>query len=909
MPLSAGDKLGPYEIIALIGKGGMGEVYRARDLKLGRMAAIKVLPDALVQDAERRSRFQCEAKILAGLSHPNIAAVYGWDESGGTLALVMELVEGRPLDQAIPRKGMPLDEALQCAIQVARGLEAAHRAGVVHRDLKPSNVMLTSVGVVKLLDFGLAKLAAAPQPDSPLDETVTATFTQAGAIMGTVAYMSPEQAQGKPIDARSDLFSFGTMLFEMLTGERPFRGDNQASTLAAILREDPKAVSTLASVPHELDRVVGRCLRKSVERRFQTASDLRVALEELAEEASSGQLAAAAPAPVKRHRFWWTAGVAAIAALVATVYWMPPHSGSTLRPLRQLTFESGMALMPALSPDGRMLVYSSDRSGEGVLDLWIRQTAAGDPHRLTSGMGTATNPQFSPDGTKVLFLSGNSIFEIPAFSGPARRLAENAGPFTVSSRGEIAYVPPRTGVVQTIRIMSLQGSETHEWRSDCKSITPPGWSPDGSRLAIIGECGPEFGLYVVPRQGGAPARIPLPVTGNAQRELLPIASRVQWYRLAQGSSREELILPMRNGDSMNLYRIGLDGSISAVTQGTGWEGAAAVSGNGEMVFTRAEYLPTVWSMPLEGRAGAAERPRKEAAPAGLFGVSRDGAKLIFGRMAGLTKGELVSRELAAGTETVIATHELITGGIGSFWTHVSPDASQAIYRMNSNRGRGSIGHCLLSLMGGAPECRATACSAGSRESCELLLDPRFSLASGWRPDGTRVLGECEDGGICELNPADWNVRQIVHKPAGEVLLYPSYSWDGKWIAFMQRGGGLTAITMARVTANGTVAPRSEWVRISPAEVKAAARPRFSADGKLIFYIKNEGGVQHLVRQPVDLAAGRAGGPAVVIAPVQIFPAWFADSIGSPTSTVEVSKDRVYFNSVELRGNVWTTSLH
>jgi hypothetical protein len=312
-----------------------------------------------------------------------------------------------------------------------------------------------------------------------------------------------------------------------------------------------------------------------------------------------------------------------------------------------------------------------------------------------------------------------------------------------------------------------------------------------------------------------------------------------------------------------------------------------------MVFTRAEYLPTVWSMSLEGRVGAAEPPKKEAAPAGLFGVSRDGAKLIFGRMAGLTKGELVSRELAAGTETVIATHELITGGIGSFWTHVSPDASQAIYRMNSSRG--SIGHCLVSLMGGAPECRS--------------LHPRFTLASGWRPDGTGVLGECEDGAICELNPADWTVRQIVHKPAGELLLYPSYSWDGKWIAFMQRGGGLTAITMARVATNGTVAPQSEWVRISPAEVKAAARPRFSADGKFIFYIKNEGGVQHLVRQPVDLAAGRAGGPAAVIAPVQIFPAWFADSIGSPTSTVAVSKDRVYFNSVELRGNVWTTSLN
>jgi hypothetical protein len=312
-----------------------------------------------------------------------------------------------------------------------------------------------------------------------------------------------------------------------------------------------------------------------------------------------------------------------------------------------------------------------------------------------------------------------------------------------------------------------------------------------------------------------------------------------------------------------------------------------------MVFTRAEYLPTIWSLPVDGSAGAVAPPRKEATPAGLFGVSRDGAKLVFGRMTGMTKGELVARELASGAETVIASHELNPGGIGSFWTQVSPDASQAVYRMNS--GLANVGHCLVSLTGGAPRC--------------LAMQARFSLASGWRADGKRVLGECEDGAICEMDPADWSVRQIVHKPAGELLLYPSYSWDGKWMAFMQRGGGTTVIAMAPVRDDGTVAPQSEWVRISPPEVKAAARPRFTSDGKLLFYIRNEGGVQHLVRQPVDLAAGRAGGPPVVFASVQIFPAWFADSIGSPTSTVEVSKSRVYFNSVELRGNVWTTSLH
>jgi WD40 repeat protein len=473
-------------------------------------------------------------------------------------------------------------------------------------------------------------------------------------------------------------------------------------------------------------------------------------------------------------------------------------------------------------------------------------------------------------------------------------LVENAGPFTVSSRGEIAFVSALTGVLKPVYIVGSQGGEPHEWRSDCKAGTPPGWAPDGQRLAFVGTCGQDSGLFVVPRQGGAPVRIPMPATGEALGNVLPRgASRVQWYRLAPGSSREGLILPMRNGDSMNLYRFGLDGVMTAVTQGTGWEAGASVSASGEMVFTRAEYLPTIWSMPVDGSTAATAPPRKEVAPAGLFGVSRDGAKLVFGRMAGMTKGELVARDLAAGTETVIASHDLMIGGIGSFWTQVSPDASQAVYRMNP--GPTKIGHCLVSLMGGAPRC--------------LEMQFRFSLASGWRPDGTRIVGECEQGAICEMDPADRSVRQIVHKPAGEELLYPSYSWDGKWMAFMQRGGGNTAIAMARVRADGTVAPETEWVRVSPAEVKTAARPRFTQDGKLIFYIKNEGGVQHLVRQPVDLAAGRAGGPAAVIAPVQIFPAWFADSIGSPTSTVAVSKDRVYFNSVELRGNVWTTSLH
>jgi hypothetical protein len=889
MPLLPGDRIGSYEIVAPLGAGAMGQVFRARDTHLDRMAAIKVLPDVFLQDPERRARLQREAKILAALHHPNIAAVYGWEERGESSALVMELVEGRRLDELIPRGGMTLDRALDLAIQIARGLDAAHHAGIVHRDLKPSNVMVTAAGVVKLLDFGLATHSAAASP-GPADEIETAAVTRTaeGAIVGTVAYMSPEQAQGKPLDARSDLFSFGVMLFEMLTGRRPFRDHDRVSTLAAILRDEPQAVSAIVPAPHEIDRVIARCLRKPVERRFQTASDLRVALEELAEESSSGKLLAGAAPPARRPswRIPAVVGVAA-AALGAVWYFSLRPAPPAPRAMRQLTFESGMAMMPALSPDGKLLAYASDRAGEAALDLWIRQLAGGEPLRLTSGMGMVSNPQFSPDGTRVFFLNGSSIFEIPALGGQARRVLENAGPFTVSSQGEIAFETGRNGIDSPILIASAAGGPAREWRPECGVSAPPGWSPDGQRLAFIGHCKGGAGIFVAPRQGGELKALPNSAQ-NAER-LIGMATRVQW-RPAGPRFREGLIVPLRNGDSVNLFGAGMDGVFSPITQGTGREAEASVAGNGEMVFTRAEYHPAIWSLAAD--ATAQVTPRREAAPATLFTVSRDDARLVFARMVGLTRGDLVSRDLASGNETVIASHEVVPGGFGNFWSQLSPDASQVVYKLVPHRLR--VTQCLISLGAGAPRCEETK--------------DRFSLASDWKPDGSRIVGECENGAICEMNPADFSARQIVGKPPDVELLYPSYSWDGKWLAFMHRSRGVTAITMARVSADGSIAPQANWVRVSPPEIRAASRPRFTREGKAMFYIRNEGGVQHLVRQPVDLAAGQAAGPPVDIAPVQIYSTWFADSLGSPSTTVQVSANRVFFNSVEFRGNVWATRL-
>src|SRR5260370_19131303 len=291
MPLSAGTRLGPYEILAPIGAGGMGEVYRAQDRRLGRHDAIKILPAKFTSDQNRVRRFVQEAKADSALHQPNITTVYDIGEADGQNFMVMEFVDGKSLDQLIPRKGLRLDEVLRYAIQIADALAAAHAAGIVHRDLKPGNVMVTGAGQVKVLEFGLAKLREPrTSQESQLSETITAEpVTEEGAVLGTVAYMSPEQAEGRNVDARSDIFAFGALLFEMATGRRAFEGGSKLATMSAILRENAKAPSELAAdIPSDLDKIVLRRLRKDPARRYQSMSDLKISLEDLEDESGAG---------------------------------------------------------------------------------------------------------------------------------------------------------------------------------------------------------------------------------------------------------------------------------------------------------------------------------------------------------------------------------------------------------------------------------------------------------------------------------------------------------------------------------------------------------------------------------------------------------------------------------------------
>jgi eukaryotic-like serine/threonine-protein kinase len=350
-----GKTISHYRILEKLGEGGMGVVYKVRDTHLDRFVALKILPAERVADPERKRRFVQEAKAASSLNHPHIVTIYDIDEADGVHFIAMEYVAGKTLDQLIPRKGQRMNDTLKLAIQMADALAKAHSAGIVHRDLKPTNVMVSDDGLVKVLDFGLAKLTEVS--DSGDESTLTQQAeTEEGTIVGTVSYMSPEQAEGKKVDVRSDIFSFGSVLYEMATGQQAFHGDSKMSTLAAILNQEPKPISQLVpGIPRDVEKIIARCLRKDPSRRFQIMADLKVMLEELKEESDSGTLAGV-PAVVRRVWRPWVWAVAAIVVVaIAIAGWLfrgGPSKPQAAPEVVPLTTYAGFENSPSFSPDG-----------------------------------------------------------------------------------------------------------------------------------------------------------------------------------------------------------------------------------------------------------------------------------------------------------------------------------------------------------------------------------------------------------------------------------------------------------------------------------------------------------------------------------------------------------------------------
>ena len=444
MPLAAGSRIGPYEIVGPLGAGGMGEVYRARDAKLNREVAIKILPEAFAGDAERLARFNREAQSLAALNHPNIAAIYGmespWAGSGQAHALVMELVEGDDLsalihksgaleNQGAPRTaGIPLDDALPIARQIADALEAAHEQGIIHRDLKPANIKVRPDGTVKVLDFGLAKAmdpAGASGVDAMNSPTLTARATQMGMILGTAAYMAPEQAKGRAVDKRADIWAFGAVLFEMLSGARAFSGDDVSETLASVLKDQPAISALPANIPPHVRQLLRRCLQKDPRQRLRDIGDARLLLDE----------DAGVPVPTVQavaRRGWvvavpWVIAVAAVAGALAMVLprWRAPAAPAASSVRFVIPGPSGLQARewsrtsPVLAADGSFVVYVTDR-------IYLRRVSEFASQELP-GTANAVMPFLSPDGRWVAFYSDGKMKKISVSGGEPLEITEAAG--------------------------------------------------------------------------------------------------------------------------------------------------------------------------------------------------------------------------------------------------------------------------------------------------------------------------------------------------------------------------------------------------------------------------------------------------------------------------------------------------
>ena len=503
--MEPGQIVGHYKIVEPLGKGGMGEVFVAEDTRLNRRVALKVLPQILASDPVARQRFEREAHAVAALNHPAIVTIHSVEEIDGRLLLTMELVDGKPLAETLPRGGMPLDRLLRIGIEVADAMSAAQQRGITHRDIKPANIMVTASGRAKVLDFGLAKVheaEAAEASDGLTRMSTTSGLTGEGRIIGTVAYMSPEQAEGKPVDPRSDIFSFGVVLHEMATGQRPFKGDTNVSVISAIIKDTPAPVTdTNPNLPADLARIIRRCLAKDPERRYQTATDLRNELEELKQDTASGAVAIAAPPAKKISRVALAAMVAGLAA-VALGAWVvfgnrpvgPQGAESFAIDTMSRMTTSGSAFVAAISPDGRYVVHVKGEPG-GV-GLWMRQTVAASDVRIVAPADVRFDGlAFSPDGNFVYYsyYAGNegvaSLYRVPVLGGTPTKLVEDIDtPVTFSPDGrQFAFMrASMTSGTTELMVADADGANNR-----AVGVAPEGdkfqseglsWSPDGRRI-------------------------------------------------------------------------------------------------------------------------------------------------------------------------------------------------------------------------------------------------------------------------------------------------------------------------------------------------------------------------------------------------------------------------------------------
>ena len=800
-----GENFGAYEVIALLGEGGMGQVYRATDTKLKRQVAIKVLPPSLAGDADRLARFQREAEVLASLSHPNIAGIHGLEESDGVKALVMELVEGPTLAERIAQGAIPLDEVLPIARQIAEALEAAHEHGIVHRDLKPANVKVRPDGTVKVLDFGLAKAMDPPSASRDVSQSPTITtpaMTHAGMILGTAAYMSPEQARGKPVDRRADIWAFGIVVFEMLTGRRPFVGDDISLTLASVLTKEAEWSALPAPTPAGLRRLLMRCLKKDPKARMRDIGEARLQIEELLSGAPEELSVPAAPRTLtlwQRAQPWTSAGVFAIGLVLFAVSIIALRRSGAVAPAAapvQFTIAApenasfgtpggggtGIATQVAVSPDGRHVVFVA--RAKSAYEIWLRPVASLAARPIPGTEGGAF-PFWSPDSRFIGFFAAGKLKKVAIAGGPTTELADATGGrggtwnrdnvilFTPSNITAVLRVSSAGGAPAVVTTLDPATGETsHRW---------PYFLPDGRHFlytAITGTCCPALKAGVVRVASLDPA--------DAATTLFEADSSVSYADGYLLFRRDESLM----AQPFDLETRQTKGDAFPIVEHVSWEGSryvgASVSQDGALVYGQNDPRAAERLTWLD-RTGRAVATVGDAAPYLSLALSPDERRVAVG----LATGSPLNRDI-----WIID----IARNVPSRWT----------------------------------------------------FDPGTDESPVWSPDGTRIAFQRQRSGKVSLR------QQLITRTADESLLddpsslqiAPSdWSRDGRFIAYTSTSSGSSDVWILPLSGDRKPFPLVE----TPSQETGAV---FSPDVRWIAYTTNETGQGNVVVQPFPGSGGK-----------------------------------------------------
>jgi Tol biopolymer transport system component len=874
-----GQTLGHYRIVREIGAGGMGIVYQAEDITLTRQVALKILPPELAADPDRRSRFAREARAVAALNHPNIVTVHSVEEAGGVHFITMELVKGVTLADALPHQGLGIGRFFEIAIPLSDAVATAHQHGITHRDLKPANVMIADDGRVKVLDFGLAKSMETDRAGN----LSTLTATAVGQTVGTPAYMSPEQAQGAPVDARSDIFSLGIVLYEMLTGRRPFDGSNPASIISAILRDTPSPITEQRpAVPRAVSRLVDRCLAKNPVDRFQSALDLRHRLEEVQQEVDSGEAFPAAPAARQRRAKPGAAALAGVTALVAAAVaaWLAfgrddaiPPAG--VRNAVQVTSALDVESYPTWSPDGQRLAYQAAERlmAAEVHDIWIVQLGSGEPVNLTKDSpADDQRPSWSPDGREIAFVSDRDgdrgVFIVPALGGNPRK------------------------------VLAMPGAVGGVWSA-------PQWAPDGTRLFVAANYSNRNAVLIVRLDTLETSRIELP-THDSPRcwDLTVRADGRRFAYLEAGAGNPELsrlwTIDVSGGEPVPLT----DGRTSV------WSPSWSRDGLTLFYVSNRGGSWDLWQQQVTDDGRPAGEPVPVTAGLGVrsVAVTADGTRLAYSQ--GGTVSSVLRAPILEDRPAVWNDVSLVTSGRTHIeMVDISPDAQQLV--VSSDR-RGNQDLWVL--------------PAGGGEMTPLTTDPTPDWNPRWSPDGGEIVFYGYRSGnrdIWVMPARGGPARQLTTDPAFD--WFPSWSPDSREIAFVSQRGGGQAVWI--VAAGGGEARR----------LTQGAAPDWSPDGEWLVVVR-EGRLFRVPRdggEPVQLSDGRhqAQTPrvsrdgrsvfySVVVGPREQQDLWrlsLADGAISRLTQLEGRRGRIgyyyvadasnlYFTWSEHDGDIWVADL-